>query len=89
MRTVEVPKCVSVPHCVAVPVCVPVPKTITEPHCESIICHGNILSLPNNLVAGVAVPNCVSVPKCTPVPRQQCSVISKDVPDTVCVQVDR
>ena len=38
---------------------------------------------------GVDVLNCVSVPKCTPVDRQQCSVVSRDVPDTVCVQVPK
>ena len=40
-------------------------------------------------MSGVAVPNCVSVPKCTQVPRQQCSVVNRDVPDTVCVQVPK
>ena len=37
----------------------------------------------------MAVPNCVAVPKCTQIPRQQCSVVSRDVPDTVCVQVPK
>ena len=31
----------------------------------------------------------MAVPKCTQIPRQQCSVVSRDVPDTVCVQVPK
>merc|ERR1712066_637140 len=45
--------------------------------------------VPVETLRTVAVPNCVAVPKCTQIPREQCSVVSRDVPDTVCVQVPK